>query len=92
MCYKLSVMVVRLNQRDSMNVLEDNPPVLIKALREKFGLTQEEFARRLGVSFASVNRWENGQTKPSKLAWRQIKQLRTDYGKLPAGEATTHGH
>ena len=26
----------------------------------------------MGVSFASVNRWENGQEKPSLLAWKQL--------------------
>jgi SNF2 family DNA or RNA helicase len=29
-------------------------------------------AEIMGVSFATVNRWENGQTKPSRLAWQQI--------------------
>lgn len=29
-------------------------------------------AELMGVSFASVNRWENGQTKPAPLAWQQI--------------------
>lgn len=44
----------------------------IKTLRQKFNLTQVHLAELMGVSFASVNRWENGQTKPSVLAWQQI--------------------
>ena len=44
----------------------------IKRLRGRLGLTQEGFASRMGVSFASVNRWENGTTRPSALAWQQI--------------------
>ena len=47
----------------------------IKSMRKRLGLSQEELAQRLGVSFTSVNRWENGQTKPSKLARRQIDLL-----------------
>jgi superfamily II DNA or RNA helicase len=39
------------------------------------GLTQQALADRLGVSFATVNRWENGQTKPSQLSWSQLRQL-----------------
>jgi len=35
-------------------------------------VTQEKLAELLGVSFTSINRWENGQTKPSALAWRMI--------------------
>ena len=37
------------------------------------GLSQEDLARELGVSFATVNRWENGQAKPSKLARAQLE-------------------
>ena len=50
-------------------------PQLLKSLRKKLGLSQEELAQKLGVSFTSVNRWENQQTKPSKLAKRQIEML-----------------
>ncbi|MCX7001914.1 MAG: helicase-related protein [bacterium] len=47
----------------------------IKRLRGQVGFTQEALAERLGVSFATVNRWENQQTKPSKLYWNQLQQL-----------------
>jgi putative transcriptional regulator len=47
----------------------------VKELRERLHLTQEAMAETLGVSFATVNRWENGWTKPSRLAVRQIEQL-----------------
>lgn len=42
--------------------------VAIKDIRTQLGLSQEDLARALGVSFATVNRWENGKTSPSKLA------------------------
>src|SRR5208282_1861573 len=44
----------------------------IRGLRARVGLTQTQLADLLGVSFASVNRWENGQSRPSALAWRRI--------------------
>ncbi len=44
----------------------------IKRLRGRLGLTQVQFAELMGVSFASVNRWENGQSNPSALAWQRI--------------------
>lgn len=47
-------------------------PDRIKRLRERFDLTQVRLASLLSVSFASVNRWENGQARPSNLAWRRI--------------------
>ena len=53
-------------------------PVRIKQLRGRLGLTQVELAARLGVSFVTVNRWENGQTTPSPLAWSQILKFDED--------------
>ncbi len=47
----------------------------IKELRSKLGLTQEQFAAKVGVTFSTVNRWENGKGKPSPLAMRQIEEL-----------------
>lgn len=38
---------------------------MIIALRDKLIITQEELAKMLGVSFVSVNRWENGHHKPT---------------------------
>ena len=40
---------------------------LVKAAREKSGMSQEDLARALNVSFATINRWENGKTRPNKL-------------------------
>jgi len=47
----------------------------IKRLRNRLALTQVQLARMLGVSFATVNRWENRQARPSQLAWAQIERL-----------------
>ncbi|MBF6571739.1 MAG: helix-turn-helix transcriptional regulator, partial [Candidatus Binataceae bacterium] len=44
----------------------------IRRLRGRLGLTQTQLAEALGVSFASVNRWENSQSRPSGLAWQRI--------------------
>ncbi len=35
------------------------------SIRTKLGVTQEHIARLLGVSFASVNRWEGGHSSPT---------------------------
>lgn len=48
---------------------------LIRELRQQLGLSQEKFAAKLGVSFRTVNRWENGHTAPSALALKQIEAL-----------------
>lgn len=58
-----------------MNNSDGELPRKIKAIRQHLRLSQEELAYKLGVSFTSVNRWENGQTKPSKLARKQLEAL-----------------
>lgn len=45
----------------------------IKALRQECLMSQEAFAKELGVSFATVNRWETGKTQPTYKALRTIK-------------------
>jgi DNA-binding transcriptional regulator YiaG len=47
----------------------------IKEIRNRLGLTQEAFARLIDVSYQTVNRWETGAFKPSKLAIYKIEQL-----------------
>ena len=37
----------------------------IKRIRHKCLMSQTEFAEALGVSFATVNRWESGRSKPN---------------------------
>jgi transcriptional regulator with XRE-family HTH domain len=53
---------------------------LILKLRTIAGLTQEEFATSLGVTFSTVNRWENGHAKPSRLAMHRIEEMLQDIG------------
>lgn len=50
----------------------------VKAVRTALNLSQEELAHALGVSFATVNRWENEKTNPSKLAQRQFEKFCED--------------
>ncbi|MEB3218431.1 MAG: helix-turn-helix transcriptional regulator [Nostocales cyanobacterium 94392] len=46
---------------------------LIRELRLLIGLTQEQFAARLGVTYPTINRWETGRSKPSPLALEKIE-------------------
>jgi len=53
---------------------------LVRELRELTGLTQEKFAARLGVTFPTINRWENDRAKPSPLALEKIENLLRSLG------------
>lgn len=48
---------------------------LIKKIRLYMNMSQTEFAERLNVTFATVNRWENGRALPNKLAQDKIYHL-----------------
>lgn len=48
---------------------------LIQQIRGFLHLSQSEFAEQLKVSFATVNRWENGRTAPNLLAQSKLYDL-----------------
>jgi DNA-binding transcriptional regulator YiaG len=54
----------------------------IAAIRTRLGLTQASFAKKLGVSYVTVNRWENGHVKPSRLAIEKLEKLARKMGVL----------
>lgn len=41
-------------------------------IRETLRLSQADFAKELGVSFSTINRWENEAQKPSQLALKML--------------------
>jgi transcriptional regulator with XRE-family HTH domain len=41
---------------------------IIKSIRKQLGITQEQLAYEMNVSFSTINRWENGHRVPKKLA------------------------
>jgi transcriptional regulator with XRE-family HTH domain len=48
---------------------------IIRDLRLLAGLTQEQYAATLGVTYTTINRWENGHSKPSPLAMEKIEGM-----------------
>ncbi|MFC3459508.1 N-6 DNA methylase [Massilia haematophila] len=57
-----------------------NFPAILRATRAALNLTQEQFSERLGVSFATVNRWEGGGNKPQRAAQEAILALAREAG------------
>ena len=53
---------------------------ILRAIRAILDLTQVQLAERLGVSFATVNRWEGGTTMPQKAARLAILDLAQEAG------------
>lgn len=51
---------------------------LIRKIRECAGLSQQELAELLGVTFATVNRWENGRAFPNRMAQMKLFDFCTE--------------
>ena len=60
--------------------MQDHMGELVRRLRSKLGLTQEELAHELGITVGTVNRWENGRFRPSKLARSTIVEFAKKHG------------
>jgi DNA-binding transcriptional regulator YiaG len=48
---------------------------IIKRIRDTLLITQVELAEMLGVSFATVNRWEKGHHEPTITQKRKIRDF-----------------
>ena len=48
---------------------------VIKVTRQKALMSQEDFAKAIDVSLASVNRWECGKSRPNLTAMKAIKKF-----------------
>jgi DNA-binding transcriptional regulator YiaG len=74
-----------------MKPIHPDYPVLVKEVRRQLAISQEDLARELGVSYATVNRWENSQAKPSRLARAQLDAFcvrMTEQGMLDLSQNT----
>jgi DNA-binding transcriptional regulator YiaG len=60
---------------EAMNTGKVITGVEVKSMRLKLGMTQEDLAHALGVTVSTVNRWENGHTRPSRLAVAGLERL-----------------
>ena len=57
---------------------DPNIPKLVKELRERLGLTQEQFAQKVGVTYGSVNHWENGKRRPQPFLVRRLLEMKEE--------------
>lgn len=64
----------------------------VREIRLRLDLSQERFARLLGVSLQSVRRWEAGVTRPQPVLRSMLDQLeRTTEGKPSTGDELARG-
>lgn len=70
----------------------DHIPALIKELRERLDLTQEQFAQRVGVTYSTVNHWENGKRVPLPFLVKRLLEMKHELddqeSKRPKGKTS----
>lgn len=57
---------------------ENDIPGLVKELRRVLELTQEQFAQKLGVTYSTVNHWENGKRVPQPFLMRRLLEIKDE--------------
>jgi transcriptional regulator with XRE-family HTH domain len=65
-------LIKMVNNRDSN--FNPNVPTL-KQVRERLGMTQEEFANALGLSRNTIGRYESGKHQRLQLSMGQVRKL-----------------
>lgn len=66
----------------------DKIPALVKELRDRLHLTQEQFAQHVGVTYSTVNHWENGKRVPLPFLLKRLEEMKSeldDQGSKPTG-------
>ena len=51
---------------------------LVKDIRVRLGLTQEQFAQKVGVAFSTINQWENGRRNPQPYLFQRLLQIKEE--------------
>lgn len=57
-----------------MTIKPDSLAARIRAARKALGLTQPEFAAKLGVAFRTLVGWESGEHVPQGLQLKAVKK------------------
>ena len=68
------------DDRTQGNSIRLETPELVKTIRMKAEISQEEPARRLDVSFASVNAWERARTEPRAVHRMKLDEMAEELG------------
>jgi putative transcriptional regulator len=53
-------------------------PALIRELRQRLDLTQEQFAQKVGVTYSTVNHWENGKRVPLPFLVKRLVEMKRE--------------
>lgn len=59
-----------------MAISKPSVRALVRKLRGQLHLTQEQFAQKVGVTYSTVNHWENGKRAPQPFLLRRLQEMK----------------
>lgn len=68
--------------------MKNDVPALIKELRQRLDLTQEQFAQRVGVTYSTVNHWENGKRVPLPFLIKRLLEMKGELDEQDGRQST----
>lgn len=74
----LAALIRELAALDIKASIYDPPKVNVRAVRERLGLSQDEFALQFGLDAATVRNWEQGRSEPDKAARTALWTIATN--------------
>jgi putative transcriptional regulator len=69
---------VRNSSRSRPEVKGKGIPSLVRELRRRLELTQEQFAQKVGVTYSTVNHWENGKRVPLPFLVKRLVEIKEE--------------
>ena len=82
---------VNMAQEDRDLNAQPNAAKTVRAVRKDLGLTQQEFATKLGVALPTISRWENRVHRPSPLALNKVASFLRSLGEEGIRLIEKHG-
>jgi DNA-binding XRE family transcriptional regulator len=55
---------------------QSDTAALVRELRRRLALTQEQFAQKVGVTYSTINHWENGKRAPQPFLLRRLREMK----------------
>ena len=67
------------NRTARLKQADTDIPTLVREVRERLHMTQEQFAHKVGVTYSTVNHWENGKRLPLPFLLRRLLEIKEEF-------------
>ena len=83
------IAVAQAGRAKGPTVLTTDVPALVRGIRTARNITQEQLAREVGVTFSTINAWENGRHRPIPALVSRLLEIASAAGIAPIESQAT---